>query len=81
MTLASGLCFTFLAVGSNPDWGDVFFKNYIKILKRFSFNQNDYFGTITPIKLFICKSCFQINFKSISSSTKFLNIEIRNSQP
>ena len=26
--LASGLCFTFLAVGSNPAWGVVFFSGF-----------------------------------------------------
>ena len=48
LILASDLCFTFLAVGSNPSWGVVFFGNRIKIQNRFSFNQNDYFGTIIP---------------------------------
>ena len=48
LILASDLCFTFLVVGSNPSWGVVFFENRIKIQNRFSFNQNDYFGTIIP---------------------------------
>ena len=31
LILASDLCFTFLGVGSNPDWGIVFLENRIKI--------------------------------------------------
>ena len=50
LILASDLCFTFLGVGSNPDWGIVFFLNHTKIQNRFSVNQNGYFGTITPHK-------------------------------